>query len=103
MRIGCSVPGYSGYDSIRSKAVSARTRSSSSSRSRRDSSSAAGMPVLALLLAGNAPVLRRDALHDHLDVLARRAGGLFESRGHRLDDLRHGLLGDALVVELDFD
>ena len=31
MRIGCSVPGYSGYDSIRSKEVSARTRSTSNS------------------------------------------------------------------------
>ena len=29
MRIGCSVPGYSGYDSTRSNDVSARTRSTS--------------------------------------------------------------------------
>ncbi len=29
--IGCSIPGYSGYDSIRSKEVSARTRSTSNS------------------------------------------------------------------------
>ena len=31
MRIGCSSPGYSGYDSTRSKSVSARTRSTSNS------------------------------------------------------------------------
>ena len=31
MRIGCSIPGYSGYDSTRSKSVSARTRSTSNS------------------------------------------------------------------------
>jgi len=29
--MGCSIPGYSGYDSTRSKAVSARTRSTSNS------------------------------------------------------------------------
>ena len=31
MRIGCSVPGYSGYGSTRSKPVSARTRATSNS------------------------------------------------------------------------
>ena len=31
IRIGCSIPGYSGYDSTRSKVVSARTRSTSNS------------------------------------------------------------------------
>ena len=31
IRIGCSTPGYSGYDSTRSNAVSARTRSTSNS------------------------------------------------------------------------
>ena len=31
IRIGCSMPGYSGYDSMRSKLVSARTRSTSNS------------------------------------------------------------------------
>src|SRR5258708_7314542 len=57
----------------------------------------------ALHLAGDPPVLRAHALHDHLDVLGRSAGRLCECVRQRFDDLRHGLLGDSLVVELDVD
>src|ERR687892_1951294 len=57
----------------------------------------------ALRFAGDTPVLRRHALDDDLDVLLGRAARLVERIGEGLDHLRHGLLGDAAVVELDLD
>src|SRR6476661_1480362 len=57
----------------------------------------------AMHLSVGAPVLRRDAVHEHVDVLGRGAARLVERLCHRFDDLRHGLVGDAGVVQLDVD
>ena len=56
-----------------------------------------------LLLAGDAPVLGVDSLDHDLDVVRRGAARLGERIRQRLDHLRHGLLGDAAVVQLDLD
>src|SRR5581483_9839128 len=57
----------------------------------------------AMHLSGRPPVLRRDAVDEHVDVLRRGAARLVQRLRHRLDDLRDGLVGDARVVELDVD
>src|SRR5215212_6846853 len=42
-------------------------------------------------------------MDDHVDVLLGGAARFVESVRQRIDHLRHGLLGHAAVVELDFD
>src|SRR5688572_10016676 len=54
-------------------------------------------------LAAQPPVLRRNPLDDHVDVLDGCAARLMQRIRERLDHLRDRLLGHTSVVELDFD